>query len=147
MSLLAAEFRGKADFLLVGCKENHCKDGSSFGKNNGFPGADGENNGRWDIDQPKTLQERIDTVAAWYKEYSDYLASEGAPRLEIPWVVDGMDNQVEEVYRPFPFRNYVIKDGVVLFQGGHGPLAQVTEHVKAALEVDAASSHSSSSTS
>lgn len=137
MSLLAAEFSGKADFLLVGCKENHTSDGYSFGKNNGFPDADGNNNGRWDIPQPKTLQERIDSVAAWYKEYSDYLVREGEPKLEIPWVVDGMDNQVEEVYRPYPFRNYVVKDGVVIFQGGHGPLAQITEHVKAVLEKEA----------
>ncbi|CAK0814053.1 unnamed protein product [Prorocentrum cordatum] len=136
MSLLAAEFRGKADFLLVGCTENHTSDDIPFGKNNGFPGADGENNGRWNIPQPKTLQERIDSVASFYSDFSDYLVSTGEPKLDIPWVVDGMGNEVGDTYRAYPFRNYVVKDGVVVFQGGHGPMAQVTDHIKACLETE-----------
>jgi len=123
MSLLAAEFRDKADFLLVGCTENHTGDGTPFGINNGFSGADGENNGRWSIPQPKTLQERIDSVAGLLTMI-----------FHIPWVVDGMGNEVGDTYMAYPFRNYVVKDGVVVFQGGHGPMAQVTDHIKACLE-------------
>lgn len=130
---LNAEFEHKADFLYVGCKENHTRERGALGKFNGRDTPDGPD-GRWDISQPKTLEERLRQVDTWYKDWSDCLVAQGHPSMEIPYVVDGMDDQVLWGYNAYPVRFYIVKDGVCEYRGKHGPFLQSMTALRAHLE-------------
>lgn len=56
--------------------------------------------------------------------------------LEIPAVVDGMDNAVDRAYEAWPDRLYLIdSDGRVAFKSGPGPFGFCVDEAEKALEV------------
>lgn len=52
---------------------------------------------------------------------------------EVPVVVDTMCNAANAAYGAIPERLYVIKDGVILYQGGVGPFAYNLTEVNSCL--------------
>jgi hypothetical protein len=56
-------------------------------------------------------------------------------RLQIPMVVDGVDNAVASVYGGWPDRLYLVgRDGRIAFQGGEGPFGFQPDELERAIE-------------
>ena len=56
-------------------------------------------------------------------------------RLQLPMVVDGVDNAVASAYGGWPDRLYLIgKNGQISFQGGEGPFGFKPEALARAIE-------------
>ena len=96
---LAADYAPIADFILVYVKEAHPTDGWSF-KNNPFK-----------IAQHTDLSDRLD-AARVIENFNP-----GCPVL-----MDSMRNEACGAYNAFPERLYVLKDHMVVLQGGEGPM-------------------------
>ena len=96
---LVNDFASDIDFLTVYVQEAHADDGWAI------TGYD------YTINSHRTLEERI--------EAAKILSANG---LKSTLVVDNMDDNAAEKYGAIPESLYIIKDGLVLFQG-LGPLA------------------------
>lgn len=100
-------------FLLVYIREAHPVNGWWLGA--GIPGLAlklGIPNAATDIYDPRNIEERR-TVA---QRCSLELA------LDIPMLVDGIDDAVNKAYAAWPTRLYLVGvDGVVVYAGGPGP--------------------------
>jgi hypothetical protein len=60
-------------------------------------------------------------------------------RMEIPMVVDGVDNAVASAYGGWPDRLYVIdRNRRIAFQGGEGPFGFKPEELESAIEHEVA---------
>ena len=82
-------------------------------------------NGRWDINQPKTLAERKAACSTWMTT----LARGGSKYL-----VDGMDNKAKMTFMAAPDRLYVLDaNGIVQYQGAPGPFGWDINGFKSAL--------------
>lgn len=92
------------DFLCVYIAEAHAKDEWSFGETNGI-------DGRWDIEQPKTIEARCEAAREFVEE-SD---------IKSAVMVDPMDNKASKLYHGFPERHHIIKDGKFTSVGPMGP--------------------------
>ena len=56
-------------------------------------------------------------------------------RLQMPMVVDGVDNAVASAYGGWPDRLYLIgRDGRIAFQGGEGPFGFKPDELERAIE-------------
>lgn len=56
-------------------------------------------------------------------------------RLQMPMVVDGVDNAVASAYGGWPDRLYLVRsDGRIVFQGGEGPFGFKPEELERAIE-------------
>ena len=72
--------------------------------------------------QPKTLDERL-LIARDFVERTKYT---------IPLLVDGMDNQADELYAGWPERLYIIDEtGRIAYKGEPGPFGYHPEEVEA----------------
>jgi Iodothyronine deiodinase len=60
-------------------------------------------------------------------------------RLQMPAVVDGIDNAVASAYGGWPDRLYLIgRDGRIAFQGGEGPFGFKPDELERAIELELA---------
>jgi iodothyronine deiodinase-like protein len=56
-------------------------------------------------------------------------------RLQMPMVVDGVDNAVASAYGGWPDRLYLVgRDGRIAFQGGEGPFGFKPDELERAIE-------------
>ena len=54
--------------------------------------------------------------------------------MQVPMLVDGIDNRVGEAYSGFPDRLYLIDiDGKVAYKGGRGPFGFIPQELEQAL--------------
>ena len=54
--------------------------------------------------------------------------------MQVPLIVDGIDNRVGEAYSGFPDRLYLIDtDGKVAYKGGRGPFGFIPQELEQAL--------------
>ena len=98
-----AEYKDRADFVVVYVREAHPDDGWQ---------ADSNLDDGVVYNAPQTFEERK-TIAR---------ACEVGLALKIPLVIDKMDDAVEKAYRGWPDRLFIIgKDGKVAYDGGPGP--------------------------
>ena len=71
-----------------------------------------ERNNRFEIENPKTLEERQQVAREFAKQL----------RLTVPMLVDTIDNQADKAYAGWPDRVYVIDaNGLVALKGAMGP--------------------------
>ena len=85
---------------------------------------------------PKNKQEGIEVNQPKTDNERDKVATTCATKLAltIPFVVDGMDNKVGEVYAGWPDRIYVVgKDGKITYKGGPGPAGFSVKEMEAKL--------------
>lgn len=92
MNSLAEKFGHIADFLVVYISEAHPKDVWPLGKH-------------VEIDQHKTIEDRINAAKFYKKQFG----------LKLPIVVDGMDNEFDNIYASWPERFFIFhKDKIAL---------------------------------
>lgn len=104
----------KVLFLSVYISEAHPKDGWSFGSMNG----------RWDINQARSLEERRRDCTTWQQSFR------GTTR----YLCDGMDNKAKLSYMSAPDRLYIVDvNGVVRYQGDSGPFGYSAAHMEQTL--------------
>lgn len=59
-----------------------------------------------------TLDERVSAATTCARDL----------KIDIPILIDGMDDKVEAAYQGWPDRIYIVgKDGIIAYQGGKGP--------------------------
>ena len=93
---LYAAYKEKAHFFVVYINEAHPN----------------ERNNRFEIDNPKSLEERQGVAREFAKQLN----------LSVPILVDTIDNQTDKVYAGWPDRVYVIDaKGMVALKGAIGP--------------------------
>lgn len=93
---LYAAYKEKAHFFVVYISEAHPN----------------ERNNRFEIDNPKSLEERQGVAREFAKQL----------KLTVPILVDTIDNQTDKVYAGWPDRVYVIDaKGMVALKGAIGP--------------------------
>lgn len=110
---MSREFGDAARFLMVYIREAHASDEWQTPDNT----AAGIS-----IAQPTSLLDRH-AVASSCGDALD---------LEIPMVVDDVDDSVATAYGAWPDRLYVVgADGTIAFQGGHGPFGFKPDEVRA----------------
>mmetsp|Transcript_16422 Transcript_16422/g.39080 ORF Transcript_16422/g.39080 Transcript_16422/m.39080 type:complete len:115 (-) Transcript_16422:110-454(-) len=80
-----------------------------------------------DVDycQPTTLAERMEASRRLLAE-NEFISA--------PLVLDGMDNQAEQLYAAHPERLYVITRGTVAYKGGKGPFGYQPKELAKFLE-------------
>ena len=106
--------------LFVYIMEAHSKDGFHHDLNTTEDPMATE--GKWDVMEPKTLEERAALALRCRTELLQ--PAFGLPHPSIfPMVLDGMDNALEAAYEARPFRAYVLstKDGTILHKTGLKP--------------------------
>jgi len=107
--------RERAEFFAVYIKEAHPTDGWVMGDNS-LAGIN--------IAQATSFSERVEAACRCC----------GALQMEVPMVVDGIDNRVGEAYSGFPDRIYLIDtDGKVAYKGGRGPFGFIPQELEQAL--------------
>jgi len=96
-------YRDRAVFLMIYIKEAHPQDGWQAAKNTKTGVV---------YNQPKTAEERGKIAHACRTTL----------QLDIPFVLDTIDNQVDGVYAGFPERIYIVnQEGRIHYKGGIGP--------------------------
>ena len=100
---LYREYRDRVSFFVVYIREAHPEDGWAFTMNREQGIA---------IHDPATDDARVEVAATCALRLE----------LEIPVLVDGVDDTVARAYGGWPDRLYLIAaDGTVAYQGGEGP--------------------------
>jgi hypothetical protein len=113
---LAARFGDRVHFLVVYIREAHAEDGWILPENRRSGLA---------VHEPTTDDERRGVAAMCATNL----------RMQMPTVVDRVDNAVASVYGGWPDRLYLIRpDGRIAFQGGEGPFGFKPEELERALE-------------
>jgi len=108
-------YRERAEFFAVYIKEAHPTDGWASG---------GNRRAGIDIAQAKKFSERVAAARQCC----------GALQMQVPLIVDGIDNRVGEAYSGFPDRLYLIDiDGKVAYKGGRGPFGFIPQELEQAL--------------
>ena len=113
---MAGRYRGRAAFLLVYIREAHPEEGWILPENRRSGVA---------VHEPTTVDERL------------AVASSCAAKLHVdmPTVVDGIDNAVASAYGGWPDRLYLVgRDGRIAFQGGEGPFGFKPDELERALQ-------------
>lgn len=111
LSKLFADFGKDVQFFMIYCREAHPIDGTS-------PGT-------------KTIVEDPISDAERRKVAQQYVADMG---LEIPTLLDGVDDAVGKAYASHPDRLYLIgKDGKVAYAGARGPMGFKPNELRAAI--------------
>ena len=97
------QYKDKAQFFLIYIREAHPNDAWQVPQNI----QDG-----WVINEPKTWEER--------KKLAQDLLDR--TNLSLPTLIDNMDNKVDDAYKAWPDRVYVVGiDGKIIFKGEEGP--------------------------
>ena len=97
----------------------------SSGDSGGGGGKSGNEGKKVQIPQPKTDDERQKVATS----------CKSGLHLELPFVVDGIDNKVSGAYQAKPDRIYIVgKDGKITYQGGKGPLGFKSDDAEASLK-------------
>ncbi len=103
MNAMYREFRDRVDFYVVYIQEAHASDMWQMSAN--------ERDGVL-FALPKTQQDRSLVASACVRKLG----------LEMPALIDGLDNAVDQAYTGWPDRLYVIdKSGYVRYKSGPGP--------------------------
>ena len=113
---MAGRYRGRAAFLLVYIREAHPEEGWILPENRRSGVA---------VHEPTTVDERL------------AVASSCAAKLHVdmPTVVDGIDNAVASAYGGWPDRLYLVgRDARIAFQGGEGPFGFKPGELERALQ-------------
>ncbi|GAM25747.1 hypothetical protein SAMD00019534_089220 [Acytostelium subglobosum LB1] len=106
------EFKGfDIDFYIVYLAEMHPADGWVIG---------GDSISTC-YKQPKTMEERLTIVKA-LQEYS--------PNVTIPYLVDLIDDNFNQVYDAVPERLYVLENNKFSYVGGPGPFQFIPEELR-----------------
>ena len=111
--MLSVRFSSCADFAAVYIEEAHPAEAPNFG-------------GNVQIDQHKTIKERV--------EASKMLEQFRQNKTDFNILVDLMQNKASKAYAALPERLYIIKDGVIIYEGGQGPFDCKLEDVEEFLE-------------
>ena len=107
--------KDRADFYAVYIKEAHPTDGWR---------SRGNDRAGIEIAQAKSFEDRVKAAERCC----------GALQMEIPLVVDGIDNRVGEAYSAFPDRLYVIdRNGKVAYKSGRGPFGFIPSEMEQSL--------------
>lgn len=115
---LHKRYREQVAFFVVYIKEAHPEDGWVLGRNR-----------RADVrvQDPTTGQQRAEVAQTCAVRM----------RIDIPVVIDGMDNAVASAYGGWPDRLYLIgRDGRVAFQGGEGPFGFKPPDLESAIDAE-----------
>lgn len=97
------QYKNKAQFFLIYIREAHPNDGWQVPQNL----QDG-----WVVNEPKTWEERK-------KLAQDFI---NRTNLSIPVLIDDIDNKVDNDYKAWPDRVYIVDiEGKVLYKGAEGP--------------------------
>lgn len=100
------KFPAVAKFLTVYLEEAHAKDEWYLPDSpEAFEG------GKTCVMNHKNIQDRIDAAKAFKRNYN----------YNSELVCDSFEEQVNERFDAWPEKLYIIKDGVVVYQGGNGP--------------------------
>jgi hypothetical protein len=112
LSRLYERYRSEVGFLGVYVREAHPEDGWVLAENRRAGVA---------LRDPKSTEERV--------------ACATRVALEIPFVVDRVDDEVARRYGGWPERLYLIgRDGRIAYQGGPGPDGFVVAELEEAIE-------------
>jgi Iodothyronine deiodinase len=112
LSRLYERYRSEVEFLAVYVREAHPEDGWVLAENRRAGVA---------VRDPRSTEERI--------------ACATRVELRIPFVVDGIDDEVARRYGGWPERLYLIGvDGRIAYQGGPGPDGFVVAELEEAIE-------------
>ncbi len=103
---IAKEFASIADFLIIYIEEAHPSDGWGFKYN-------------VQIATHRSVQDRLNAASQLAEE-----------EMVCPMVVDDMDDAASTQYGGLFDRLYVVKEGVVVYEGGRGPLNYKVEEVE-----------------
>jgi len=117
------EFADDVEFFIVYIREAHPTDGRQSQANvrEGIL-----------IEQPKSFDDRLK------------VATEMCSKLEIdiPAVIDGIDDKVNKDYSALPDRLYLVgKDGKIAYKGERGPRGFMPEELQTAIEKALGKSH------
>lgn len=105
-----------AAFYLIYVREAHAADGN-------WPLA--VPTAAQPINEPKTEDERHDVATQCVKDL----------KIDLPTLIDGMDNKVERAYSAWPDRIYIVdKAGKIAYKGAPGPRGFKVSEAQAALE-------------
>lgn len=102
---IADDFAEKADFLIIYIEEAHAAGANDFATS------------PYNFKQHGDINDRIASAGKMIEGL-------GAS-LNMPVVVDRMDNNTMYNYGGRPERIYMIKDGVIIYQGPRGPMVDV----------------------
>ena len=112
LSRLYERYRSEVEFLVVYVREAHPEDGWVLVENRRAGVA---------VRDPRSTEERV--------------ACATRVAFEIPFVVDGLDDEVARRYGGWPERLYLIgRDGRIEYQGGPGPDGFVVAELEEAIE-------------
>ncbi len=115
LSSLYRRFRDRIAFFVVYVREAHPEDGWVLESNR----ADGIL-----VADPRTTAERGEVAAACSTRFE----------LDLPVLIDGIDDEVGRRYGGWPDRLYLIaKDGTIAYQSGEGPFGFKVEELEAAI--------------
>ena len=95
-----SDYRLQADFYYVYIREAHPKEGWSI-----------EANGKWDVHEPTSLEERKALGQDWH----------GETGCKAPLLVDGIENATDFAFGAKPERLYILQNNKVVYRGGMGP--------------------------
>ena len=118
MEALHRQYRDQVAFFVVYIKEAHPEDGWVLGRNRraGVRVAD-----------PATDEQRAEVAETCAVRM----------RIQMPVLVDGIDNAVASAYGGWPDRLYLIgRDGRVSFRGGEGPFGFEPPELQAAIRAE-----------
>lgn len=108
-----ADYGDDVQFLFVYCREAHAADSARpTGK---------------DIEQPVSTEERRKVAAQFLKDMD----------LEIPAVLDAIDDKASKDYASLPDRMYLVsEDGKIAYAGGRGPFGFKPDELQLAIELE-----------
>lgn len=109
-------YKGQVEFYLVYIREAHPTDGWQIGANE---------KEKILVKQPKTFDERLGIAKTMCSKLN----------INVPTLIDGIDNKVGESYAGMPDRLYLIGvDGKVAYQGDKGPRGFKPAELEAAIK-------------
>lgn len=112
LSRLVERYRSEIEFLVVYVREAHPEDGWVLAENRREGVA---------VRDPRSTEERVACATRF--------------ELELPFVVDRVDDEVARRYGGWPDRLYLIgRDGRIAFQGEPGPAGFVVAELENAIE-------------
>lgn len=113
---LAQDFKDRAAFYVVYITEAHPEDGWKLPSNE----RDGIK-----VFEPKTADERFAVARTCVTRL----------KIGIPTLIDGMDNKMDDTWKAWPDRIYVVdQGGKVAYQGKPGPFGFKPDEARKALE-------------
>ena len=102
-------------FYVVYVREAHALDGRSPLGGGNMP----------IVEEPVTLEERCDVAQVCMTKLE---------LVDLPVLIDGMDNGVDKAYSAAPDRLYLVgRDGTIAYRGGPGPFGFKPDELEAAI--------------